>query len=158
MNRTTQPINKPVHLYIKITTMKNVYIPLILLAVLFSCNKTENKSGDLQYVETVPGGCALEEALSFKSITENKDTVTYTVSGDDLNITVGFNATCCGEYNTSSTISNDTIYMDIETSQPGMCNCICYYTYDFKYSGISGAYVYKAHVDDYLFFEGLIKP
>jgi hypothetical protein len=71
---------------------------------------------------------------------------------------VGFNATCCGEYNTSSIIRNDTIIIDITTSKIGLCDCDCYYTYVFKYSGFSDTHNYKITVDDYLFFSGLIEP
>jgi hypothetical protein len=114
-------------------------------------------------VETIPGGCAVTNTKVPKGASFEKDTVTYFVSNGLLLINVGFNATCCGSYNTSSTIENDTININIETSQSGICNCICYYTYDFKYSGIMNrrgspaSYYFRVYIDNYLHFHGLIR-
>jgi hypothetical protein len=134
----------------------------ILIAILFfttfiSCEK--NELGNLKYVETIAGGCALDKGSSLKNsqITQ-PDTVTYSFTNDSLNIFVGFNATCCSEYSTSSSIKRDSILIIILTTQVGLCNCICYYTYNFKFSGSAYSYKYHVGIDDHLNFTGQIKP
>jgi len=136
--------------------MKNILIISLLFATLISCSK---ELGDLKYAETIPGGCALGKGTSLdNSLTSDIDKVTCKISNDSLNIFVGFNATCCGQYSTSSEIREDTIFIKILTTQIGTCNCICYYTYNFKFTGSGENYKYKVTVDDTLNFNGEIKP
>jgi len=116
-------------------------IPVFLLIAFISCDR--NVVGDLVYIGTIEGGCFLEKGSSFKGDPLfNPDTVTYSVINDSLNIFVGFNATCCSEYSTSSSIEGDSIIIKIHITQPGMCNCICYYTYNFKFAGTGESYKY----------------
>lgn len=144
--------------------MKYKTLSLILIVIILGCTKDENSGNYLKLIETIPGGCAAGNLKMQKSVGVEKDTVTYSFSDGDLQITVGFYATCCGSYNTSSVIENNTIVINIEAIQPGLCNCICYYTYDFKYSGIfnhrgtPNSFNYKVNIDNYLFFNGSIKP
>jgi hypothetical protein len=143
--------------------MKSKIQIVLLFAMIFGCTREENRGDNLKLIETIPGGCAVSDTKALKSFLIEPDTVTYSISNDELQITVGFNATCCGSYNTSSVIENNTIFINIEASQPGMCNCICYYTYNFRYRGIFGhrgksnSYNYKVNIDNYLYFNGLIK-
>jgi hypothetical protein len=135
--------------------MKKILFPVLLLAALISCEKT----GDLKYSETIPGGCALDKGASLKSTqAPGIDKVSCTISNGNLDIFVGFNATCCGQFSTASDIKGDSIFIKILTTQPGMCDCICYYTYNFKFTGTGENYKYKVTVDDYLTFTGKIKP
>jgi hypothetical protein len=135
--------------------MRKILIPLLVLVTLISCDKKE--FGNLEYVETIEGGCFLEKSSSLKNDPFfEPDTVTYSVTNDSLNIFVGFNATCCSEYGSSSSIKEDSIIIKIQTSQLGMCNCICYYTYNFKFVGHANSYKYRVSVDDYLNFVGVI--
>jgi len=111
--------------------MRRILILLLLLTTLFSCDKSER--GDLEHIRTIEGGCFLEKGSASKNDPFIKpDTVTYSVTDDSLNIFVGFNATCCSEYSASSSIKADSILIKIQTTQHGMCDCICYYTYNFK--------------------------
>jgi len=136
--------------------VRKILIPILLLTTFISCDK--NELGNLEYAETIEGGCFLEKGSSIKNDPFIKpDTASYSVTNDSLNIFVGFNATCCGEFATSSTIDGDSIIIKIQTTHIGLCNCICYYTYNFWFSG--NAYFYKYHVsiDDYLNFTGVIQ-
>jgi hypothetical protein len=135
--------------------MRKLMISILLFATFFGCDK---ELGSLKYLETIPGGCASDKGSSLKSaqIWRN-DTVSYSISDGNLDLFVGFNATCCGQYNTSSEIKGDTIFVEILTTQIGLCNCICYYTYNFKFSGSGDSYNYHINIDDYLVFTGHIK-
>jgi hypothetical protein len=136
--------------------MRKILISLLLLTAFISCDK--NELGNLEYAETIEGGCFLEKGSSLKNDPFIKpDTVTYSVTNDSLNIFVGFNATCCSEYGSSSSIKGDSILIKIQTTQLGMCNCVCYYTYNLKFVGNANSYKYRVSVDDYLNFTGVIK-
>jgi hypothetical protein len=144
--------------------MKNKMLIVILFAAIPGCSRDENGSHNLKLVETIPGGCAVSDTKSLESESVKQDTVTYSISNDELQIMVGFNATCCGSYNTTSELENNTISLNIEASQIGMCNCICYYTYNFRFRGVfnhrgaMNSINYKVNIDNYLFFNGLIRP
>jgi hypothetical protein len=136
--------------------MRKILIPILLLATYISCDK--NELGNLEYVRTIEGGCFLEKGSSFKGDPLYKpDTLTYSVTNDSLKIFIGFNATCCSEFSSSSSVKADSILIKIQTTQLGMCNCICYYTYNFKFSGTGNSFKYQVNVDDYLHFTGVIK-
>jgi hypothetical protein len=136
---------------------RKILISILFLTTFISCEK--NELGNLKYVETIPGGCALDKGLSLKNnqITQS-DNVTYSVTNDSLNIFVGFNATCCSEFSTSFSIRGDSLLIKIQTTQIGSCNCICYYTYNYKFSGSANSYKYHVDIDDHLNFAGQIKP
>jgi len=136
--------------------MRKILISLLLFAAFIGCDK--NEPGNLEYAETIEGGCFLEKGSALKNDPFIKpDAVNYSVTNDSLNIFVGFNATCCSEYSASSSIKGDSILIKIQTTQLGMCNCICYYTYNFKFIGIADSYRYRISVDDYITFSGVIK-
>lgn len=133
--------------------MKRTLFALSLILTLFSCEKLS----DLQIAEIIPGGCNLEsKGFPSKGPMENPDKVTYSTENGDLKIFVGFNATCCAKYNAVAEIKDDLIIINIRTTQPGMCNCICYYTYDFTFYGTGENYNYTVKVDDHLTFTGKI--
>jgi hypothetical protein len=136
--------------------MKKLLFSLTLLLILMSCDK---ESGDLKFSKTIPGGCAIQEGISAKnSLSAETDGVTYTIVNGDLNLLVGFNATCCGQYSVSSEIKGDTIYVEILTTQIGQCNCICYYTYNLIFTGTGNNYKYNVKIPDARTFTGEIKP
>ena len=136
--------------------MRKILFSLLLLITFIGCDK--NELGNLEYIATIEGGCFLEKGSALKNDPFIKaDTVTYSVTNDSLKIFVGFNATCCSEYSASYSIKGDSILIKIQTTQPGMCDCICYYTYDFKFLGKADSYRFKVRVDDYLTFTGVIK-
>ena len=135
--------------------MKKLFFPILLIAALISCERI----GDLKFSETIPGGCALEKGESVKgSQLTGTNGVTYSISDGNLELIAGFNATCCGEYSTSSDIKADSIIIKILNTKPGDCNCICYYTYNFKFIGTGENFKYRVSVDNYLTFKGEIKP
>jgi hypothetical protein len=136
--------------------MRKILFSLLLLTSFIGCDK--NELGNLEYAETIEGGCFLEKGSSLKNDPFIKpDTVSYTISNDSLNIFVGFNATCCSEYSSSSSIKGDSILIKIQTTHIGLCNCICYYTYNFKFSGSGNYYKYHVSVDNFLNFTGVVK-
>jgi len=135
--------------------MKKILFSVLLLTTFIGCDK--NELGNLEYYGTIEGGCFLEKGSALKNDPFiNPDTVTYSVTNDSLNIFVGFKATCCSEFGTTSSIEGDSILIKIRTTQPGMCNCICRYTYNFKFAGSAYSYWYRVSVDDYLNFTGVI--
>lgn len=139
---------------LKLIPMNKLAFFFILILVLISCEKP----GNLKTSEVIAGGCALgDKGAPAKGLTEETDKVTYTISNGDLNILVGFNATCCGQYSTSSQIKADSILIGIKTTQIGFCDCICYYTYNFTFIGTGENYKYKVTVDDNHTFTGEIK-
>jgi hypothetical protein len=130
--------------------MKKIIFPTILFIIILSCTK-KNELGDLKYVNTVPGGCVIEKGSQSKGTLYKSDVLTYSVINDTLNIFVGFNTTCCQEFNSSSSIKGDSILIKITPTQIGVCNCICYYTFDFKYIGHGNYYKYCAIVGNFNF-------
>jgi hypothetical protein len=136
--------------------MQKLFIPIILLTILMSCDK---ETGDLKYSKTIPGGCAVNEEISAKnSLTSETDGVTYTIADGNLNLLVGFNATCCGKYSASYEIKRDTIFVDLLTTQTGLCNCICYYTYNLIFVGNGNNYKYQVKIPNNQTFTGDINP
>jgi hypothetical protein len=135
--------------------MRKILFSILLLSTFISCD--DNKLANLEYVGAIEGGCFLEKGSSLKNDPFIKpDTVTYSITNDSLSIFVGFNATCCSEYSTSSSIQGDSILIKILTTQVGLCNCICYYTYNFKFSGDAISYKYRVSGSN-LNFTGMIK-
>ena len=136
--------------------MKKILIPIVLFLILLSCEK--NELGKLKYSKTMVGGCFLDKGSSIKNSQYSQpDTVTYSFTNDSLNLFVGFNATCCSEYSSLSSIAGDSLLIKIITTQIGLCNCLCYYTYNFKYSGNANSFKYHVSGSN-LNFKGQIKP
>lgn len=134
--------------------MKKALFLSFFLSVLISCEKV----GDLKQSEIIPGGCALEnKGSATKGLTDDINKVTYSFIDGNLDIFVGFNASCCSEYSTFSQIKSDSILINVKTTQLGSCNCICYYTYDFKFTGTGDNYMYKVTLDETMTFTGKIK-
>jgi hypothetical protein len=137
--------------------MRKLVIPFILFITFISCEK--NELDNLKYVDTISGGCFLDKGSSLKnSQIIQTDTVTYTFTNDSLKMFVGFNAACCGEFSHSSAIKGDSIIIKILSTQIGVCNCLCYYTYNIKFSGNANSYKYRVSIDDHLNFTGQVKP
>jgi hypothetical protein len=136
--------------------MRKILIPAFLLIAFISCNK--NELVNLKYIKTSEGGCFLEKGSSFKGDPLFKtDTLTYSFTNDSLDLFVGINATCCSEFSSSCSVKADSILIEIQTTQPGTCNCICYYTYNFKFSGTGNFYKYQVSVDGESHFAGVIE-
>ena len=136
--------------------MIRIFISILILTTFICCEKKE--PGNLKYAQTITGGCFLDKGLSSKNgLIAQADTVTYYFTNDSLNIFVGFNAACCGQFKDSSSIKGDSILIKILTTQIGLCNCLCYYTYNFRFSGNANFYNYHISIDDQINFIGQIK-
>jgi hypothetical protein len=135
--------------------MKKYFFLILLISTFISCEKI----GDLKFSEAIPGGCALGKGESAKgSQIMGTDGVTYSIVNGNLELIAGFNATCCGEYSTSSEIKGDSIIIKVLNTKFGNCDCICFYTYNFKFIGTGENFKYRVSVDNYLTFKGEIKP
>ncbi|MBK7627284.1 MAG: hypothetical protein IPJ16_08860 [Bacteroidales bacterium] len=135
--------------------MKKLFLLIVLIAAFISCERI----GDLKFSETIPGGCALDKGDSSKGAQIlGTNGVTCSIVNENLEILTGFNATCCGEYSTSSDIKGDSIIIKILNTKIGNCDCICYYTYNLKFIGTGENFKYRVSVDDYLTFKGAVNP
>jgi hypothetical protein len=68
--------------------MKKMLISILLLSTIISCDK--DKPGNLEYAETIEGGCFSEKGSSLKNDPFIKrETVTYSVTNDILDIFIG---------------------------------------------------------------------
>jgi len=138
--------------------MKNILIFLLILSAFFGCQKQndqDKKPDNAKFTKTIPGGCAVD-TVNHKDI--GIDTVYYTLDNGDLNVFVGFNDECCLHFTTDSQIRNDTIFMNVIYIPGPVCGCLCYYTYNFFYTGIDHSYYYVVNVADWLIFKGKIEP
>jgi hypothetical protein len=133
--------------------MKKSVFLLLLILLVAGCRKLES---DIKFITVTPGGCALASKSDTKISELPPDAVKWSFSGDTLNIFVGFQATCCGEYSTLTEVKDDLISIDITTTQEGLCDCICYYTYTFAYKGIEGACRYIVKRDGETLLAGII--
>lgn len=139
--------------------MKNTFLLFMLLSVLISCEKEDDKLDNIQFVGTVPGGCAVAESNPVRTTYIGEDTVTYTITDGNLDLLVGFESSCCEAYSTSSTLNNDTIIINVNKKPNSLnCDCYCYYSYNFKYTGVNKARNYKVNVNNNLAFSGIINP
>lgn len=130
-------------------------ITILFITIFISCYKKE--LGNLEYVNLIESECFLEKGLSTKNDPYFRpDTVTYSFTPNNLNIFIGFNATCCGEFTSTTSVEENTINIKIQTTHIGLCNCICYYTYNFLFSGDAAYYKYHVSIDDNLNFSGVI--
>ncbi len=109
----------------------------------------------LDYVKTDLGGCN----NTFKSAQidnkEETDTLIFNGQADSLKILVGLNLTCCIDFGSESEIVGDTLIMRISALNDELCDCICYYTFDYNYGDYtSQGFYYKFYIDNYMRFEG----
>lgn len=115
-----------------------------------------NSQNQLTFTEVDLGGCNDMDFKSAELFEDEPDTIKFTIDETDLNIFVGLNLTCCIEFETNSFISGDTIIMQINTLNDEVCNCMCYYTFDYSYSNYNNQpfFFYKFYIDDFLKLEG----
>lgn len=150
--------------------MKKTIILISLLASVFTYSESQNaedkKIDNLKLISTTKGGCASSNKHENLKINKPRDIdkprdngVTFSVTNKNLDIIVSFNLECCVEYTTSSIIKNDTIVIDINpVPSETACDCICCYTYEFKYSGLTKTYNYKVNAGNTFYYKGIIKP
>jgi hypothetical protein len=134
--------------------MRKLVFLLLLTGALFlnTCEKNKEESVRLKYAETLYGGCnnGFEKTTSLYG--EN-DTVILSVANDTLNIHVGINYICCAPFEGKSEYEGDTLLITVSDvcAEDGMCycKCMCYYTFDFRYTGLeTGDYPCKIQLWD----------
>lgn len=125
--------------------MKRILYLVILAAFLAGCIKIVFE-GRMIPNGVTPGGCATsEETENVEMPVVAIDTVIFSLSGDTLRVTAGFNENCCFQFKTRTEIKNNTVTMRIMTTKKVYCDCICYYSYsfDFLYPDLTYSYVVK---------------
>ena len=127
--------------------MKKYYF-LILVAcaiALYSCSNDVGESGvGLTLVKTLPGGCNNMKSGSLKSVeAEDRDTVIFSLRKDTLVMFTGINYICCAPFSTKNMIRNDSLIIRLTDTcnypnENCYCKCMCYYTWEFYFTGFSG--------------------
>jgi len=134
--------------------MRKLVVLLFLTGAfsLYTCEKDKEEASTLKHAETLYGGCnnGLEKTSAL--IGEN-DTVMFTVATDKLNIHVGVNYICCATFEGESEYAGDTLQITVSDvcTEDDMCycHCMCYYTFDFRYTGLeAGDYPCKVRLWD----------
>jgi hypothetical protein len=123
----------------------------MLFGIIFigaACKK--NESTTLKCNSIGEGGCFQDKGSFHKGDPPPFDTLFSKLAADSM--AIGFHDNCCSEFNCSVSIIDDLIAVNILTTKVGDCNCLCYYTYTFKFTG-SGEprkYYIKVYFDDIL--------
>jgi hypothetical protein len=134
--------------------MRNLVVLLLLTSAffLYNCEKDKEEASKLNHAETLYGGCnnALEKSSALDG--EN-DTVMVSMANDTLNIHVGVNYICCATFEGKSATIDDTLQITVsDICTPDdmcYCHCMCYYTFDFRYTGLeAGDYPCKVQLWD----------
>ena len=101
-----------------------------------------DNNSQINYVKTILGGCNNQDFEDLKSATlDYTDTVDFTIIGEDtLDVFVGMNYICCAPFISETDIMNDTLIMTLSDTcsfpyQSCYCRCMCYYTWDFQFTG-----------------------
>ena len=111
---------------------------------------------DLEQI--IKGGCNEKQTIQDEPY-EQSDTIIFTPGDETLNIFVGLNYVCCYNFTSASHFESDTLIIDLEASTDAPCDCMCYYTFEFIYSGYQGQqFFYEIWLDDELFMEGNFTP
>jgi len=118
--------------------------------LLYTCEKTGEEKPQLNFAETLYGGCNISMEKSSALDAEN-DTVLVSVENDTLNIHVGVNYICCATFEGESEYVGDTLQITVSdvctADDMCYCHCSCYYTFDFRYSGLeAGDYPFKVRL------------
>lgn len=126
---------------------KNILFPalLLMMAIMVSCQSEPPKANfiDIKYTGcNIPGNHISERDMSGRYMPEKEqpDGLTYTISGDSLNMTVGINYICCAKFKATQKVEGNEITLMIKetTKSPSeYCKCMCYYTFDFYYNNLS---------------------
>lgn len=113
--------------------------------MLYSCsNDAGEPGGGLTLVKTLPGGCNNMKSGSLKNaVAENRDTVLFSLRKDTLVMFTGINYICCAPFSTKSMIRNDSLIIRLTETcnypdENCYCKCMCYYTWEFHFTGFSG--------------------
>jgi hypothetical protein len=109
----------------------------------------------IEYLETEFAGCNDMLKSETRQVSEENDTIIIRMHADTLKIFVGLTLECCIDFGAESQIIGDTLVMRINTLNDDVCDCWCYYTFEFLYSGYTGeGFYYQFFIDEYKRFEG----
>lgn len=144
--------------------MKKLFFSLLAFAAVFILIKCESDSGnnleidrisDIAFVKTVSGGCNTLGENSLKSTSvDTDDSMSFTIDGDTLKLSIGLNYLCCAPFETETTVAQDTIVVAIsdtctDEGQACHCRCTCFYTWDFSFVDfLKKEYTYKILLND----------
>lgn len=156
--------------------MKKIVIVIIAVFVslfLIRCEKaTDIETGkEFAFLRTDLGGCHDQDSDALKSAeTEGNDTIIFTLKNDTLDVFVGLNYICCSPFTSDIEISRDTVFMTLTdtcnfSDESCYCRCMCYYTWNFEFTGFGEKeYYYKIVLlnpqveNPIIFSEGSITP
>jgi hypothetical protein len=122
------------------------YILFSLLWFYFTgCENGNDVPAEVQeivFLTTEAGGCNNQDFNDLKSSSFENDTIYFSSQNDTLTIFTGLNYLCCAPFETSALTLNDTIFILIEDTctEPYSncyCKCICYYTWNFRFTGLT---------------------
>ena len=113
---------------------------IILFSVLLMCEKDPDNGPNkkINWIKTELSGCNGEIFDNKKSLIVEEDTVIFRIINDTLDVFVGVNYICCAPFITTTSISNDSLIMNITDTcniadHSCYCRCICYYIFDFLF-------------------------
>jgi hypothetical protein len=117
---------------------------------------TDQDAGELQYLNTVYGGCNNLNQLNIEEFVPDfkNDTVFYSVSDDTLKITVGQNYICCAPFELLQQQDNRNLLITMKDTcnwpyNSCYCRCPCYYEFEVYYSGYDHkTYYLKVYLHD----------
>ena len=118
---------------------------ICLIFILAGCELVSNNDPadkNITYLESLAGGCNGQDFADLKSaVNEYPDTVILAIENDTLDLFVGLNYICCAPFTSNASASNDSITITLTDTcsniyQNCYCRCMCYYTWDFLFSGI----------------------
>jgi hypothetical protein len=138
--------------------MKKLLLPFLALAIIIGCQKSQKPVENLEFIKTIYSGCNDHDTSRLQNRGWEPDTSYYTLENGNLDIFVGFTANCAMHFTADSYIRNDTIFMDIDEHHTGLAGCVCYFTFDFLYEGITKPHHYVVNVADFIYFYGYIEP
>ena len=127
-----------------------------IILMLSMCTKDSGETGekpDLTFIKALPGGCNGQDFDVMKSAMDEQDTLIFTVRDDTLDAFIGINYICCAPFVADTRISNDSIFMTISDTCPSpyacYCRCMCYYSWNFLFTGMAEKeYYYQVTLND----------
>jgi len=133
--------------------MKKSVFLLLMPLLIAGCMKT---STNPRLVNINRGGCGGIDKNELLSAAFVRDTAYCTFDDSRMNLFVGINNGCCSEFATEANAEEGVITANITTTVPGLCDCICYYTYTFIFTGIDDNWSYVVYVDGVKKFSGKV--
>jgi hypothetical protein len=145
---------------------------LVCAIILASCSHDDGESGTgLILAKTIPGGCNNTKSAVLKSApAEARDTVIFSLRKDTLVMFTGINYICCAPFKTEAIVKNDSLIVTLIDNcnypkENCYCKCMCYYTWEFLFSGFQSEKKqgYKVILDDprqnepVVIFKGTVK-